>query len=72
MQISETEIDLISSTERKCLRALAQRDMELAQYLHADDFQLITPGGSSLSKQQYLDRIASRGIEYLACEPEEM
>jgi hypothetical protein len=50
------------------LQALMQADIDVARQLHADDFQLITPGGSSLSKGDYLDRIASGQFQYLACE----
>src|SRR5437764_399509 len=60
------------TSSRMRLRVLAQRDLRTAEQLHADDFQLITPGGSALSKAQYLDRIASGRIAYLVCEPETM
>jgi hypothetical protein len=39
-----------------------------ADQLHADDFQLINPGGDSLSKEEYLQGIASGQIDY----PEEI
>jgi hypothetical protein len=44
--------------------------MEVAQQLHADDFQLINPGGGSLSKEQYLGGIASGQLKYLVFEPD--
>jgi Domain of unknown function (DUF4440) len=70
--VIDTDADAIRTTELERLRALAQRDMRTAEQLHADDFQLITPGGSALSKVDYLDRIASGRIAYLVCEPETM
>lgn len=45
-------------------------DMEVADRLHADDFQLINPAGATVSKRQYLDGIASGEINYLVFEPD--
>jgi hypothetical protein len=42
----------------------------LAHQLHADDFQLITPAGGALSKEQYLGGIASGEIDYRVWEPD--
>jgi Domain of unknown function (DUF4440) len=64
------EADLIRTTERERLRALVQGNTEVAHRLHADDFQLIHPGGGSLSKEQYLGGIASGRFKYLVFEPE--
>jgi hypothetical protein len=55
--------------ERQRLRALVQADMDTAAALHADDYQLITPRGHAMSKQEYLDRIASGRLRYLVFEP---
>jgi len=55
--------------ERQRLRALVQADMDTAAALHADDYQLITPRGYPMSKQEYLDRIASGRLRYLVFEP---
>ena len=65
-----TAADLLRATERKRLRALIEADMETADALHADDFQLINPSGRSLSKEEYLGGIASGDIHYLLWEPE--
>lgn len=67
-----TEADLLRTTERKRLRALVEANMDVADQLHAEDFQLITPGGGSLSKEHYLGSVASGRINYLLWEPEEM
>ena len=60
----------IESTERKRLRALVQTDLELARSLHADEYQLITPGGHPLSKEEYLSQIASGELRYRVFEPD--
>ena len=61
--------DLIRATERERLRSLVTRNLETADLLHADDFQLINPLGGSLSKEQYLGGIASGDIDYRVWEP---
>jgi hypothetical protein len=61
--------ELIRSTERERLRALVEADMDVAEQLHADDFQLINPAGGALSKEEYLGGIASGGLDYLVFEP---
>ena len=65
----DSEVDLIRATERERLRALVAANMEVARQLHADDFQLITASGASLSKEQYLGGIASDELNYLVWEP---
>lgn len=69
---SIAEIELLRATERKRLQSLVEANMEIANQLHADDFQLINPLGGSLSKEQYLGGIASGEINYLRWEPEEI
>jgi hypothetical protein len=63
------EAELIRDTERARLRALVEGDIETAGRLHATEFQLITPIGMALSKDDYLGAIASGQIKYLAWEP---
>src|SRR5258707_249320 len=69
-QEAGAEADLIRTTERERLRALVLGNMEVAHQLHADDFQLIHPGGGSLSKEQYLGGLASGQLKYLVFEPD--
>jgi len=64
------EADLLRATERERLRALVEANMDVARQLHADDFQLISPAGASISKEQYLGGIASGEIDYLVWKPE--
>jgi hypothetical protein len=64
-----SEVDLVRATERARLRALVSADIVQARQLHAPDFQLITPIGAALSKEEYLGVIASGQIRYLTWEP---
>ncbi len=65
-----TLADQIRSLERTRLRALVAADMASAGPLHADDFQLITPGGVAFSRDQYLGKIAQGTLRYLRWEPD--
>lgn len=56
--------DTLRATEVGRLRALVDTDMETAERLHAEDFQLITPGGAALSKAEYLNGVASSETNY--------
>jgi len=69
---SQDQPETLRATERERLRALVDADMETAYQLHAEDFQLITPLGAALSREQYLGQIASGEIDYLAWEPGEV
>ena len=66
------EADLIRTTERQRLGALVEANMELADQLHADDFQLINPFGGASSKDQYLNSVASGQVNYRLWEPGEI
>lgn len=63
---ADLQADAIRETERLRLRALVNADLTVASPLHADDFQLITPFGIDLSKEQYLGAVAAGDINYLA------
>lgn len=67
---TEQQMELLRHTERGRLRSLVAADTEAARALHADDFQLITPLGSMLSREQYLGAIAAGHMRYLSWEPE--
>jgi hypothetical protein len=62
----------LADVERKRLRALVEADLAVADQLHASDYQLITPGGDSFSKEEYLQGVASGEIDYLVWDPEEI
>ncbi len=59
----------LPAIERRRLRALADAHIETAGPLHADDYQLITPNGSELTRDDYLGDIASGRLRYTAFEP---
>ncbi len=47
--------DVVRATERKRLAALLGHDLDLAQKLHADDFELINPTADVVSREAYID-----------------
>jgi hypothetical protein len=69
MDASDAGADRIREIERVRLRSLVTPDLELARSLHADDYQLITPGGRTYSKEEYLGGIESGELDYLVFEP---
>ena len=64
--------DTIRATEQERLRALREGDIETAERLHADDFELITPDGLRLTKDSYLEGIRTGAMRYLRWEPDEI
>ena len=44
--------------------------MQTCDQLHAPDYQLITPGGGTLTKAAYLDQIAAGSLDYRRFEPD--
>jgi Domain of unknown function (DUF4440) len=60
---------VLRDTERRRLRSLVEADLAAAGGLHADDYQLITPNGYALAKQEYLGDIASGRLCYQVFEP---
>ena len=59
----------IRQIERERLRSLVIPDLQLAERLHSDDYELITPGGATMSKREYLDAIASGQLTYSVFDP---
>ncbi len=43
--------------------------MVVADRIHASDYELVTPAGSTLTKATYLGDVASKRLEYLVFEP---
>jgi hypothetical protein len=60
---------LLPGIERRRLRALASADTVTAAPLHAEDYWLITPNGSEMTKDDYLGAIASGQLRYRVFEP---
>ena len=62
-------IESLPDTERRRLRALVSADIATAAPLHAEDYQLITPAGVALTKDEYLAAVASGELGYQTFEP---
>jgi hypothetical protein len=60
--------DDFRSLERTRLRALVERNMELAQELHSPEFHLITPRGSTYSRESYLRAVEVGELDYVKWE----
>lgn len=61
-------VEFVRDLERRRLRSLSEPDLNAATALHADDYQLIPPGGHPISKADYLGAIANRDLVYEAFE----
>lgn len=68
-QSTSTTEDLIRSAEQARLRALVAGDTQTALEYHSVDFELITPIGAALTREQYLGAIAVGQINYRSWEP---
>jgi hypothetical protein len=66
--VSNAETD-IERLERARLRAIVDGNVDVASILHADDYELVTPGGQALSKADYLDGIVTGRLRYRRFEP---
>ncbi len=69
MAAVEDALHGLRELERTRLEALVHADLATAELLHADDYQLITPGGRALTKRDYLDGIESGAFRYRVFEP---
>jgi phage baseplate assembly protein W len=63
------DAETLRNIERTRLRSLVEANLEVADPLHAGDYQLVTPRGHALSKQEYLGSIASGELDYKVFEP---
>ncbi|MFT4036851.1 MAG: nuclear transport factor 2 family protein [Thermomicrobiales bacterium] len=66
----QAQEEALRALERTRLAALVRGDMAVADPLHADDFQLITPLGYVLSKDDCLGGIAAGDLTYRVFEPD--
>ena len=60
--------DYFRDLERTRTESLVTPNMELAWKLHAPDYQLITPGGKSFSRDSYLGEISAGTLRYVKWE----
>ena len=66
---AEAGLDDIREIERTRLRSLVDADLEVATRLHAPDYQLVTPGGATLSRDEYLGSVERGELDYEVFEP---
>jgi hypothetical protein len=52
---AQATASILRATERQRLHALLHHDLDTAQRLHADDFELINPLGETVSREDYID-----------------
>ena len=61
--------DEFRALERARVQSLVERDMAVADALHSPEFHLITPGGTSRSRDSYLTAVRTGVITYLEWQP---
>jgi hypothetical protein len=62
----------LAEVERRRVRALVDADLETLDELLASEFQLVTPGGTAYTKEEYVARVASGASDYRRWEPDEI
>jgi hypothetical protein len=67
-----TDANAFRELEHSRVRALVERNMDLARQLHAVDFQLITPTGHQYLREPYLAEIETGELKYVVWEAEKM
>jgi hypothetical protein len=68
--MAEDVTEMLRRIEGQRLAALVRNDHAVAEPLHADDYELVTPSGARLSKEQYLGGLAAGTMRYLVFEAE--
>ena len=64
-----SDADRLREMECARLRTLVSAEIDQARQFHAPDFQLITPIGAALSKEDYMGAVASGQLKYLTWQP---
>jgi hypothetical protein len=62
-------VQRLREIERTRLHALVEADMQVAGPLHAEDFQVVSPPGFLLTREEYLGSVASGELDYTAFDP---
>ena len=70
--LAQDSTSQLIAIEHERLSSLVDADMPAADRYHSDDFQLINPDGGTMSKEQYLGRVADGSLDYIVWEPEEI
>jgi hypothetical protein len=63
-------VQQLVAIERSRLKAFVVGDWDLADILHAQDFELVNPFGATVGKEDYLDPMREGSFRYLVWEPE--
>jgi Domain of unknown function (DUF4440) len=63
------DAEQLEQLERARLRALRECDLVAVERLHAEDYELVTPGGGTLTRQDYVELITSGEFTYTTFEP---
>lgn len=64
--------DHLRARERQRTQALVAKDLELAERMHAPEYQLVTPAGKMFDKAGYLQAIRTGDLTYVSWEPDAM
>ena len=67
--IDQDTIQTLRQTEQTRLSALVEADMPAVQRLLAADFELITPDGTPLTRDDYIRAVASGDLDFKAYQP---
>lgn len=67
--IDQDTIQTLRQTEQTRLDAMVEADMPAVQRFLADDFELITPDGTPLTRDDYIAAVASGDLDFQAYEP---
>ncbi len=67
--IDQVTVQTLRQTEQGRLSALVAAERPELEQLHADDFELITPTGDPLTREAYLDAVATGGLDFQTYEP---
>lgn len=65
-------VEVVRNVERARVRTLVAADIDAARAMHGEDFQLITPVGAALTREEYLGMVADGSIDYACWEPGQM
>jgi len=67
---STNQITEVRNIENARLQALVDGKVDLAKQFHAEDFQLISPGGMTFTRDEYLKALGSGQLKYFVFEAE--
>jgi hypothetical protein len=66
---STSEAELVQTTELERLRALVEADADVADQLHAEEYELVSAHGEFLTREEYVGGIIAGEFSYEVFEP---